>query len=64
MIVALFAPNFQLSRYAVQRFASFVVAFSVDGGAPRQITSSRRPNWSHDGRWLYINADRTGEMTI
>ena len=40
----------------------------VESGTIRQITNSSsfdsRPHWSHDGRWIYFDSDRTGKSEI
>jgi Tol biopolymer transport system component len=37
----------------------------VDGGKPRRLTSDPsneiRPEWSHDGQWIYFGSDRGGQ---
>jgi Tol biopolymer transport system component len=41
---------------------------SADGGPARRLTtgpsSSVRPSWSRDGRWIYFGSDRGGDWQI
>jgi serine/threonine protein kinase/WD40 repeat protein len=49
-----------------ERVAIYVV--SANGGAARRLTSMQTDNvlpcWSHDGKWIYFDSNRTGRFEI
>jgi Tol biopolymer transport system component len=63
------SPDGATLAYCAQRGGNFdIYAISRDGGPERRLTTHAAqddgPDYSHDGRWIYFNSDRSGSMDI
>jgi Tol biopolymer transport system component len=63
------SPDGSTLVYCAQRGGTFdIYAISRDGGPERRLTTHAGyddgPDYSHDGRWIYFNSDRSGSWDI
>jgi Tol biopolymer transport system component len=53
---------------SIKEGSSDLYLISVEGGAPRQLTSDPKteadPSWSRDGKWIYYWSDRGGDTEV
>src|SRR5260370_32532171 len=64
-------PDNKTLAFVAQRNGSGqydIYGMSADGGAEKQLTSNIHhddgPDYSPDGRWIYINSDRSGKEAV
>jgi TolB protein len=65
------SPDNKTLAFVAQRNGSGqydICGMPADGGAEKQLTSNIRhddgPDYSPDGKWIYINSDRSGKEAV